>query len=82
VTTEQQKRLSSAVHNVQIRETSNVNVSISVGTVLPSTIELVAVPAPIIEIVPAFRSYRAIRVGGRILIVEPDTRRIVYIINV
>lgn len=81
VNPEQRSKLTGVVKNVQIREVSNVNVPISVGAVLPSSVELVSVPSEIISIVPTFSSYRAIRVGGRILIVEPDTRRIVYIID-
>ncbi len=81
VTSEQQTRIRSVVSKVNIREVSNVNVNIAVGTVLPSTVELVAVPPELIEIVPQFRSYRVIKVSGRILIVEPSSRRIVYIIN-
>jgi hypothetical protein len=82
VTSDQQSKLTTVVRKVNIREASNVNATIAVGSVLPSSVELVSVPSEIIEIVPTFSSYRAIRVGGRILIVEPDTRRIVYIINV
>lgn len=82
VTSEQQTRLRTVVSKTNIREVNNVNVSVSVGTVLPPTVELVALPSEIIEIVPQFRSYRVIKVGGRLLIVEPGSRRIVYIINV
>jgi hypothetical protein len=81
VTSDQQSRLTTVVKKVNIREANNVSATIAVGSILPSSVELVSVPSEIIEIVPTFSSYRAIRVGGRILIVEPDTRRIVYIIN-
>ncbi len=81
VTNDQQSKLTNVVKKVSIREVSNVNATIAVGSVLPASVELVSVPAEIIEVVPMFSSYRAIRVGGRILIVEPGTRRIVYIIN-
>lgn len=81
VTSEQQTRIRSVVSKVNIREVRDVNVNIAVGTVLPSTVELVAVPPELLEIVPEFRTYRVIRVSGRILVVDPGTRRIVYIIN-
>lgn len=82
VTTEQQTRLRTVVTRTNIREVNNLNVSVSVGTVLPATVELVELPSDIVEIVPQFRSYRVIKVGGRLLIIEPSSRRIVYIINI
>lgn len=81
VSSDQRTKLTGVVKKVQIREVATINVPVSVGSVLPSSVELVTVPAEIISIVPTFSSYRAIRVGGRILIVEPDTRRIVFIID-
>lgn len=81
VTSDQQSKLTNVVKKVSIREATNINTTIAVGSTLPASVELVSVPSEIIEVVPMFSSYRAIRVGGRILIVEPDTRRIVYIIN-
>lgn len=79
---QQETKLRSVVKTTKIREVNNINVSISVGTVLPATIVLEPIPTEIVTIVPRFRGYRVIRVGSRILIVHPDTRRIVYIINV
>lgn len=53
--------------------------SVSVGTVLPSEVTFVDVPADIVRIVPAWRSYKVVRVRDQIIIVEPSTRRIVYV---
>ena len=49
---------------------SNVNFSLSVGTAIPDTVTLVDVPAEIIRIVPAWRSYK-VKVRDRIIIVDP-----------
>jgi hypothetical protein len=58
-----------------------VNISsVSVGTVLPADVTFVEVPAEIIRIVPAWRSYRVVRVREQIIIVDPSTRRIVYVL--
>jgi hypothetical protein len=60
--------------------TANVNItSVSVGTVLPETVTYVDVPADIIRIVPAWRAYKVVRIRDQIIIVEPSTRRIVYV---
>jgi hypothetical protein len=53
---------------------------VSVGTVLPSTVTFVDVPPEIIRIVPAWRSYKVIKIKDQIVIVEPSTRRIVYVL--
>lgn len=59
-----------------------VNFALSVGTVVPRTVRLVAVPAPLIEIHPAWRGFLYFVVGDRIVIVEPGTLRIVTVIAV
>ena len=82
VTSDQQSKLTNVVKKISIREATNINAAVAVGSTLPANVELVSVPSEIIEVVPMFSAYRAIRVGGRILIVEPDTRRVVYIFNV
>ncbi|MPZ37658.1 MAG: DUF1236 domain-containing protein [Rhizobiales bacterium] len=62
---------------------SNVNFSIRVGTVVPRTgVRLVAVPPPLIEIHPAWRNHLYFVVGERIIVVEPDTHRIVAVLVV
>jgi predicted FMN-binding regulatory protein PaiB len=57
--------------------------SVSVGIALPTTIEeyWVPVPAQIVRVVPAWRSYRVVKIRGQLLIVEPATRKVVYVIE-
>jgi len=47
----------------------------------PDSVRLVAVPAPIVEIQPAWRGYEYFMVGDQIVIVDPDTMQIVAIIS-
>jgi hypothetical protein len=62
---------------------SNVNFSLSVGTVVPrERVKLVAVPPPLVEINPAWRGYLYFLVGDEIVIVEPSSHRIVAVIPV
>lgn len=68
--------------NIRTVERNRINVAIGVGAVLPSTVTFVPLPDPIVTLVPQFRDYHAVRVGDQILIVEPGTRRIVYIFEV
>ncbi|MGA7426588.1 MAG: DUF1236 domain-containing protein [Rhodoplanes sp.] len=60
---------------------ANVNFSVSVGTTVPRSVRLVAVPAAIVEIQPAWRGYEYFMVGDQVVIVDPDTMQIVAIIS-
>jgi hypothetical protein len=66
----------------QLHRVTNINVSINVGTRIPRSVRLVAVPASVIAIVPAYRSYRYFAVEDRICIVDPATYEIVEVIPV
>lgn len=63
-------------------ERSKVNFNISVGTVVPRTIHLVAVPPTLVEIHPAWRGYRYFIVDDEIIIVEPSSFKIVAVVYV
>ncbi|WP_172723920.1 MULTISPECIES: DUF1236 domain-containing protein [Neorhizobium] len=50
--------------------------SVSVGVAVPKTVELHPLPPRVVEILPAYRSYRYfVLADNRIGIVEPDTLR-------
>lgn len=59
---------------------NNVNFSISVGTSVPRSVTLVAVPSAVIEIYPAWRGYEYFIVGNEIVIVNPSTMRIIAVL--
>jgi hypothetical protein len=52
------------------------DVTIEIGATLPETIELHAVEAPDVDV-----EYRYVVVEGRTVLVEPETRKIVHIIQ-
>lgn len=58
----------------------NVNFSVSIGTRVPRSVHLVALPPAVIAIVPAYRSYRYFVVNDQLCIVDPATYEIVEII--
>lgn len=60
---------------------SNVNFSLTVGTAVPRSVKVVAVPQSIVEIHPAWRGYMYFVVNDEIIIVEPKTLKIVAVIN-
>jgi hypothetical protein len=62
---------------------TNVNFSLNVGTVVPrDRVKVVAVPATIVEIHPAWRGYMYFIVGEQIIIVEPSSHKIVAVLDV
>jgi len=75
----------SNVHGTLLKESnlnraSNVNVSISIGTRFPRSVRLAPLPASIISVVPAYRSYQYVVVNDQICIVDPNSYEIVEII--
>ena len=81
LTTEQRAKIRSTVLTSNAPRVSNVNFSINVGTVVPRTVRVVALPAPLIEIHPDWRGYMYFVHGDDIVIVEPGTLRIVAVIS-
>lgn len=56
--------------------------SVSVGTSVPHTIHLESLPTRIVEIVPQYKTYKFfVLADGRIVIVDPNSFAIVYIIE-
>jgi hypothetical protein len=81
LTSEQRTKISTSIKQVNVRPVTNVNFNVSVGTVVPRTVELHPLPASIIEIYPAWRGYRFVLVEDEIIIIEPSTYRIVAVID-
>jgi hypothetical protein len=82
LSTEQRTRIRSTVLTANAPRVTNVNFSVNVGTVVPRSVRLVAVPSTLVEIHPAWRGYRYFVYEDRIVIVEPSTLKIVTILEV
>lgn len=78
---EKRTEISSAIKSTKIEETTNVNFNISVGTAIPASVRVHPLPPRIVEIYPQWRGYEVIFVRGQYVIVRPQTREIVYIIE-
>ena len=65
-----------------LNRATNVNVTVNIGTRLPRSVRLVALPASIIAIVPEYRTYRYVVINDQVCIVEPNTFEIVEVIPV
>ena len=78
---EKQTQITSAIKQEKVEEVTNVNFNISIGTAVPSTVRYYPLPPRIVEIYPEWRGYDFIRVRGKYIILRPQTREIVYIIE-
>jgi hypothetical protein len=81
---EQRTKISQTIktQNVNLKRVSRteVNFTINVGAVVPRTVVLVPLPAPIIAVVPQFRGYLYIVVDDQLLIIHPTTHEIVAVL--
>jgi hypothetical protein len=78
---EKRTQIVSAIKSEKIQETTNVNFNISVGAAIPASVRFHPLPPRIVEIYPEWRGYEVVFVRGQYLIVRPQTREIVYIIE-
>ena len=83
ITTEQRTQIRQRLGaNTSARiDRSKVNFSLSVGVTVPRTVRVFDLPAEIVTIVPAYRGYKYVIVEDEILIIDPRTLRIVYVIE-
>jgi hypothetical protein len=78
---EKRSQISTAIKQEKVREVTNVNFNIAVGTRVPASVHYYPLPARIVEIYPEWRGYDFILVNGRYIILRPGTHEIVYIIE-
>lgn len=80
LTQDQRTKITSSIKQTNVRAETNVNFNISVGTAVPRTVVLHALPSTVIEVYPQWRGYRFILVGGEIIIIEPASYKIVAVV--
>ena len=81
LTTEQKTKIRTVIkEKVHAQPVTNVNFSISVGTVVPRTVHFYPLPAEVVTIYPQWRGYEFILVNDEIIIIEPSTYKIVAVI--
>ena len=81
ITTEQRTEIrQTIIKQADAPRVTNVDFSVSIGTAVPRTVNVVVLPARVVEIYPQWRGYRYFIVGDRIIIID-DGWRIVFIIE-
>ncbi|KMJ95105.1 MULTISPECIES: DUF1236 domain-containing protein [Bradyrhizobium] len=77
---QQRTRIGASISHLNVQPLTNVNFSLSVGTVVPRDVRLQPLPADVVEIVPQYRGYNFVLVKDEIVIVEPSTYKIVTVL--
>jgi hypothetical protein len=81
INTEQRSKIREHRTQFNAGRVDTVNFAISVGTAVPRSVRVHTLPTSIVEIVPEYRGYSYILVGEEILIIDPETLRIVAVID-
>jgi hypothetical protein len=82
-TTEQRTRIRETVFKEKnAPRVSKAEFSIREGSVVPRTVKIIEVPDLIVEVHPEWRGFKYFIVNSELVIVEPDTLRIVAVIDV
>ena len=80
LTESQRTRVSQSISRLNAKPVTNVNFSLSVGTVVPRDVHFQPLPAEVVEVMPQYRGYNFIVVREDIVIVEPSTYKIVDVL--
>jgi hypothetical protein len=83
LSTEQRTQITSVIkqQNVERIEPSRLNVSLSVGTRIPTSVKFHPLPREVVTIYPQWRGYDYILVGDRIVVLDPRSHEIVAILD-
>ena len=80
LSTEQRTKITTIFRQHKV-EPAHLNVSVSVGTRVPTSVHFYPLPVEVITIYPQWRGYEYILVGEQIVIIDPRTHEIVAIIE-
>jgi hypothetical protein len=78
---EKQTQMVSAFKQEKVQESTNLNFNISIGAAVPASVQFYPLPSEIVDIYPEWSGYDFIFVGGRYVILRPETHEIIYIIE-
>jgi hypothetical protein len=82
ISPDQRTRLHDIVPTGNLRRAAHANFAVRVGTRVPRSVRIYGIPESIVEIVPEYRGFDYIIVGDDLLIIDPRTLQIVYVLPV
>ena len=65
-----------------VRKVDHVRFSLAVGTVVPRSVRLAALPQTIVDIQPTWRGDEYFRVGRQIVVVDPQSKEILGVLAI
>jgi hypothetical protein len=77
---EQKTKVVTTFKRHRVEPTRDININVSVGTVVPRKVHLHPIPQDIVVIVPEYRRYKYFIYEDRVIIVEPATYEIVDVL--
>jgi uncharacterized protein DUF1236 len=83
LSTEQRTKITTIIKQQKVErlEPSKLNISVSVGARIPSTVHYYPLPQEVFVIYPEWRGYDYILVGDQIVVIDPRTHQIVAILE-
>ncbi|MGH6680186.1 MAG: DUF1236 domain-containing protein, partial [Bradyrhizobium sp.] len=78
LTPAKQKRVREAVSKEHVKSITHADFSVDVGTVVPSHYHFYSLPEDVVSIFPEYRGYDYIVVNDEIVIIQPESHKIVY----
>jgi hypothetical protein len=77
---QQQTRVSTVIKQQKIEAVTNLNFAVSVGTAVPSSVRLTKLPTELADVVPQYRSSSFFLAEREVVIVDPQSFRIVALV--
>ncbi|WP_052003015.1 DUF1236 domain-containing protein [Microvirga sp. BSC39] len=81
LSSEQRKKFRTSVETTGSTRQTTSKVEIREGVTLPQDVEILEVPQTVISEVPELRTYRYVVIGDEVALVEPETRRVIEVIE-
>ena len=80
LSTEQRSKITTVIRKQNVKPVQ-LNISVSVGTRVPTSVHFYPLPQEVVVIYPEWRGYDYILVGDQIVVVDPRTHEIVAILE-
>ncbi len=80
LTTKQRTRIMTVIKRQKV-ESTHLNISVRVGVHIPTSVHYYPLPPEVVAIYPEWRGYDYILVGDQIVVIDPDGRAVVAIIE-
>jgi hypothetical protein len=77
----QRTRVKETFSRVDVEPVRNVDFSVTVGATVPRHVHLHPLPPALVEVVPEYRDYRYVVVNDEVVIINPQTYKVVTVVD-